>query len=48
MTVVAKRELLAPIHDVWGFLADPHHLPDWWPGIAGVEPDRRGLGRGAR
>jgi uncharacterized protein YndB with AHSA1/START domain len=46
--VVASRELLAPRRDVWAFLAEPHHLPDWWPGIAGVQPDRRGLAPGAR
>jgi uncharacterized protein YndB with AHSA1/START domain len=44
----AKRVLLAPIEDVWGFLAEPYHLADWWPGISGVEPDRRGLAPGAR
>ena len=44
----ASRTLLAPLEDVWGFLAEPHHLSDWWPGIAGVEPDRRGLAPGAR
>ena len=44
----AERELLAPPADVWGFLAEPHHLPDWWPGLAAVEPDRRGASAGAR
>jgi len=44
----ASRELLAPRTDVWGFLAEPYHLPDWWPGILGVEPDRRGFAAGAR
>ncbi|MFN2467686.1 MAG: SRPBCC family protein [Gaiellaceae bacterium] len=46
--VEAERELLAPRRDVWAFLAEPHHLPDWWPGLASVEPDRRGLSEGAR
>jgi hypothetical protein len=41
-------ELLAPRADVWGFLAEPYHLSDWWPGITGVEPDRRGFAPGAR
>ena len=45
---VAQRELLAPIEDVWGFLAEPYHLSDWWPNIAAVVPDRRGLSPGAR
>ncbi len=44
----ASRELAAPVEDVWGFLAEPRHLADWWPGIAAVEPDRRGLAPGAR
>jgi uncharacterized protein YndB with AHSA1/START domain len=44
----AARELLAAPEQVWGFLAEPHHLADWWPGILGVEPDRRGFARGAR
>lgn len=45
---VVTRELLAPREDVWGFVAEPRHLADWWPGIAAVEPDRRGLAPGAR
>lgn len=44
----AARELLAPRGDVWAFIAEPNHLSDWWPGIKGVEPDRRGLAPGAR
>jgi len=44
----ATLELLAPRADVWGFLAEPYHLADWWPGITGVEPDRRGFAPGAR
>jgi len=44
----AARDLLAPRQDVWGFLAEPNHLSDWWPGINGVQPDRRGLAAGAR
>ncbi|MGB2875710.1 MAG: SRPBCC family protein [Gaiellaceae bacterium] len=46
--VVASRELLAPREDVWRFLAEPFHLSDWWPGVVGVKPDRRGLAAGAR
>lgn len=41
-------ELLASRADVWSFLAEPFHLTDWWPGITGVEPDRRGFAPGAR
>ena len=44
----AERTLLAPVEDVWAFLAEPFHLPDWWPGVSGGEPDRRGLAPGAR
>ena len=44
----AERVLLAPLEDVWAFLAEPYNLPDWWPGMSGVEPDRRGLAPGAR
>jgi uncharacterized protein YndB with AHSA1/START domain len=44
----ATRELFAPRDDVWGFIAEPYHLADWWPGISGVQPDRRGLAPGAR
>jgi uncharacterized protein YndB with AHSA1/START domain len=44
----ADRTLLAPVEDVWAFIAEPYHLADWWPGIAGVQPDRRGFAPGAR
>jgi uncharacterized protein YndB with AHSA1/START domain len=44
----AKRTLLAPVADVWAFVAEPYNLADWWPGVSGVEPDRRGLAPGAR
>ena len=46
--VGAARELLAPREDVWAFLAEPHHLADWWPGLAAVQSDRRGFAPGAR
>ena len=44
----AERILLAPIEDVWAFLAEPYNLADWFPGVSGVQPDRRGLAPGAR
>jgi uncharacterized protein YndB with AHSA1/START domain len=44
----ATRELLAPRAGVWAFFAEPYHLSDWWPGVLGVEPDRRGFAAGAR
>ena len=48
MRTRAERELLAPRADVWAFLAEPYHLADWWPGVSGVVPDRRGFAPGAR
>ena len=48
MRVSATRELLAPREDVWAFVTEPHRLADWWPGVAAVEPDRRGVAPGAR
>jgi uncharacterized protein YndB with AHSA1/START domain len=47
-TVRASRELLASRDDVWAFISDPYNLPNWWPRVAGVQPDRRGLAPGAR
>jgi len=47
-TYSAARELPAAREDVWALLAEPNHLGDWWPGINGVQPDRRGLAPGAR
>jgi polyketide cyclase/dehydrase/lipid transport protein len=44
----SSRELLAAREDVWKFIAEPHHFPDWWPGVGGVQPDRLGLAEGAR
>ena len=46
--IEASRELLAPKQDVWALIAEPYHLPDWWPAYSGVTPDRRGLERDAR
>jgi uncharacterized protein YndB with AHSA1/START domain len=45
---VAERTLLAPLDDVWAFLVEPYNLADWWPGIGGITPDRRGVAPGAR
>jgi uncharacterized protein YndB with AHSA1/START domain len=44
----ATRELLASRADVWRFLSEPYNLADWWPGISGLQPDRRGFAPGAR
>jgi hypothetical protein len=48
MRMQASRELLASRPDAYRFLAEPYHLPDWYPGISGVTPDRRGSAAGAR
>jgi len=48
MKVHAVRELLAPPEDVWTFVSEPRHLAAWWPGLADVRPDRRGLAPGSR
>ena len=45
MRSTAQREIGG---NLWAILAEPFHLPDWWPGYSGVEPDRRGLAVGAR
>ena len=34
--------------EAWALISEPYHLPDWWPGYTGVEPDRRGLAENAR
>lgn len=44
----ASRELLAPRADVWKVVSEPHQFRDWWPGIGGIQPDRRGFAPGAR
>jgi hypothetical protein len=48
MKAQASRDLDASRAEVWGFLSEPRHLSDWWPGISSVRPDRRGLAPGAR
>jgi uncharacterized protein YndB with AHSA1/START domain len=47
-TVTVSRELLAPLDDVWAFVAEPHNFAKWWPRVGGVHPDRLGLVPGAR
>jgi uncharacterized protein YndB with AHSA1/START domain len=42
-TTHRSRTLTAPQQELWELIADPHHLPRWWPGVArveGVEADR--------
>jgi uncharacterized protein YndB with AHSA1/START domain len=33
----AQRTIRAPRTEVWRVVADPHHMPRWWPGIARME-----------
>jgi uncharacterized protein YndB with AHSA1/START domain len=38
-----SRTLPASPEKLWELVADPHHMPRWWPGVErmeGVEPDR--------
>jgi uncharacterized protein YndB with AHSA1/START domain len=46
--IEARSELIAARADAWALLAEPHHLPDWWPGYTSVRPDRRGVAEVAR
>jgi hypothetical protein len=46
--LTAAGELQSDRRDVWGLVAEPYHLPDWWPAYTGVTPDHRGLAEGAR
>jgi uncharacterized protein YndB with AHSA1/START domain len=42
-TTKRSRILAAPQQVLWELIADPHHLPRWWPGVTrmeNVEPDR--------
>jgi uncharacterized protein YndB with AHSA1/START domain len=33
----ASLTVTAPAEEVWAVIADPHHLPRWWPGVERVE-----------
>jgi hypothetical protein len=44
----AAQVLPVSREEAWALVAEPFHLPDWWPGYTGVEPDRRGLAENAR
>jgi uncharacterized protein YndB with AHSA1/START domain len=44
----ATEVVPASCAEVWAILAEPLHLPDWWPGLVAVQPDRRGFAPGAR
>ncbi len=38
-----SRTFAASPEELWALIADPHHMPRWWPGVErmeSVEPDR--------
>jgi uncharacterized protein YndB with AHSA1/START domain len=41
-TTSRSREIDAPVKDVWSVIADPYHLPRWWPGVTRVQDVREG------
>jgi uncharacterized protein YndB with AHSA1/START domain len=45
--VARTRTISAPRDRVWELVADPHHLPRWWPRAVRVE-DVRQVGSGKR
>ncbi len=36
-TVRRSRIIPAPAEDVYELVANPHHMPRWWPGVQGME-----------
>lgn len=36
-TARRSRTIAAQAHEIWEVVADPHHLPRWWPRVARVE-----------
>ena len=41
-TAHRTRKLLVPQQQLWELIADPHHLPRWWPGVERVEGVQEG------
>ncbi|MCL2418139.1 MAG: SRPBCC domain-containing protein [Conexibacteraceae bacterium] len=39
---IRSRTIAATVDAVWEIVADPHHLPRWWPGVSRVEDVRGG------
>jgi uncharacterized protein YndB with AHSA1/START domain len=37
LTTRASRRIAAPADELWCVIADPHHLPRWWPRVQRVE-----------
>jgi uncharacterized protein YndB with AHSA1/START domain len=44
--VVRRRRIAAPASALWGVIADPYHLPRWWPNTQRVENVSEGEGDG--
>jgi uncharacterized protein YndB with AHSA1/START domain len=42
--VVRRRRIAAPASALWSVIADPYHLPRWWPGTQRVENVSEGEG----
>ena len=40
-TTSRSREIDAPVEEVWKLVADPYHLPRWWPGVTRVQDVRQ-------
>jgi uncharacterized protein YndB with AHSA1/START domain len=45
--VVRRRRIAAPASALWGVIADPYHLPRWWPKTQRVENVSEGDAAGA-
>jgi uncharacterized protein YndB with AHSA1/START domain len=39
-TARRSRTIAAPLQALWDIVADPHHLPRWWPRVERVEDVR--------
>lgn len=42
-TVRRSRVITAPPEDVYVLVADPQHMPRWWPGVQGMEGVEAGV-----
>jgi uncharacterized protein YndB with AHSA1/START domain len=43
---VRRRRIAAPASALWGVIADPYHLPRWWPNTQRVENVSEGVDPG--
>jgi uncharacterized protein YndB with AHSA1/START domain len=46
--VSRRRRLPAPAQEIWSVIADPYHLPRWWPRTQRVENVSGSTGKGRR